>query len=132
MAKNHWDTYATAVAREMGYQWRIRYLGMPDPTGHGYPSRSVFGKLKDEGFIGASHSTHTQHYDEFYTGQALIGRRALQELDEHERTAIQVHFFGQGIRVKEKAHMLDWKVSTYWWRLNRAMDKFAWALRAIQ
>lgn len=132
MAKNHWDTYATAVAREMGYQWRVRYLGMPDPSGHGYPSRSLSGKLLEEGVVGAGHAgSHTQFFEEFYTNDALLGRRALTALNEQERTAIQVHFFGQGIQVKLKAHMLGWAVRTYWWRLNRAMEKFALALRSL-
>ena len=131
MAKNHWDTYATEVAREMGYQWRVRYLGMPDPGGHGYAPRSLSGKLLEEGIVGAGHSTHNQHFDEYYTDAALLGRRALEDLDEQERTAVKVHFFGKGIQVKQKAHMLGWKVSTYWWRLNRAMEKFSRSLRSL-
>jgi hypothetical protein len=131
MAKNHWDPYALHVAKEMGHQWRTRYLGTPD-TPIGYSPRAVLGKLKDEGPCGAGQPTaRDQHFPEFYTGAALLGRRAMTKLNDQERTAIEWHFLPARIPVKAKAHFLGWKVATYWWRLNRAMTKLAAALSSL-
>jgi len=35
------------------------------------------------------------------------------------------------VPVKVKADLLGWRVSTYWWRLNRAMTKLALNLRSL-
>jgi DNA-directed RNA polymerase specialized sigma24 family protein len=132
MARGHWDSYAVQVAREMGYQWRRRYLG--DVGGEivppGHATRSVLGKIREEGLEGAGQAFARQHFAEFYTGDALMGRRAMDGLTDVERAAIIFHFFAKGVPVKLKAHALGWPVRTYWWRLNRAMHQFARILRS--
>jgi DNA-directed RNA polymerase specialized sigma24 family protein len=132
MARGHWDSYAVQVAREMGYQWRRRYLG--DVGGEivppGHATRSVLGKIREEGLEGAGQAFARQHFPEFYTGLALEGRRVLHGLRDHDRVAITMHFYGQGLPVKQKAHALDWAVRTYWRRLDRGMDHFASGLRS--
>jgi DNA-directed RNA polymerase specialized sigma24 family protein len=132
MARSHWDSYAVQVAREMGYQWRRRYLGeyKGDRIPPGHASRSVLGKIQEEGFDGAGQTRAAQFFPEFYTGDALLGRRALQALNDVERTAITFHFYPRGVPVKLKAHTLGWPTRTYWWRLNRGMEKLGRALRS--
>ena len=141
MAKNHWDETTVAVCKEMGRQWRQRWHGeIPQKYGggnqaKGYPVRSLLGKLKEEGIEGASQSraVQDQFLGEAFTRDALVGRRVIAEkLNDQEKLAIEAHFFVVGLPVKLKAHTLGWKVSTYWWRLNRAMQKLSLGLRSVQ
>lgn len=127
MARNHWDAYALTVAREVGHQWRRRYLGDPDPLG--YPPRALLGKLMEEGVHGAGQSAFVQVVPEFYTGDALLGRRCMRLLREQDHIVLMVHFCGKGLPNKLKSHALGWKGRTYDWRLARAMDHFAKVLR---
>jgi hypothetical protein len=140
MAKDRWDPYAKAAAKEMGHQWRRHLMGSVPATQHkpseimpiGFDSRSMLGKLMEE-WEGAAQSTVNQYFPEFYTGDALLCRRAMTRLEEQERTAIEVHFFipARIVPVKVKAHLIAWKVSTYYWRLDRGMDKLSRALRSL-
>lgn len=140
MPKNHWDTTARNAAREMGYQFRRNYLGLLPPSAErpaeyappGYAPRDILGKIREEGLVGASQGYDRQIFREYFTGEALRCRRAMQALEEKERVAVFVHFAIAGEPVKVKAHALNWKLATYYWRLNRGMTKLAKALQSLE
>jgi hypothetical protein len=95
---------------------RIRqiYLGKD-----GWPSRSILGKLSEEGVLGASATRLVQSYSEVLTGEALETACAIKVLDEESREVLFVHYvvIGKG---KTKAYRLGISRDTYYERLHRA------------
>jgi hypothetical protein len=131
MARHSWDSYAVCAAREMGHQFRTRYVGQPDPLG--YEARSLAGKLIEEGLVGSSQSLKTprQFAAEYFTGAGLKARRAMRGLNDVERTVLEWHFLPRGVPVPQRARAIGWRPSTYYRHLNRAMHRFALALETL-
>lgn len=98
---------------------RAIYLGTD-----GWPSRSVIGKLRDEGVLGASCDKLTQHYREVLTGEQLETGNAIKQLSEHDRAILFVHYvvIGKG---KVKAARLDMARSTYYAYVEKAQGHLA-------
>lgn len=98
---------------------RAIYLGTD-----GWPSRSVIGKLRDEGVLGASCDKLTQHYREVLTGEQLVTGNAIKTLGEHDRAILFVHYvvIGKG---KVKAARLGMARSTYYTYVERAQGHLA-------
>lgn len=108
-----------AEAEPWGRQIRWTYLGKD-----GWPSRTMLGKLIDEGIVGASASKFTQFFPEHLSAEALAFNRVYKTLGEDDQLALFVHYvvIGKG---KTKAHRMGIPVRTYYDRLDRAHKAFA-------
>ena len=99
---------------DWGRQIRKVYLGH-----EGWPSRSVLGKLKEEGILGAASVRFVQFEPEFLIGECLETNRAIKGLTEIDREILFVHYvvIGKG---KLKAARLDMPRSTYYSHIDQA------------
>ena len=111
--------YIDARCQDWGHSIRAIYIGKD-----GWPSRSVIGKLRDEGVLGASCDKLTQHYREVLTGERLETGNAIKQLSEHDRAILFVHYvvIGKG---KVKAARLNVSRKTYYEYVNRAQGHLA-------
>lgn len=100
-----------------GAQIRWVHLGKD-----GWPSRSVLGKLIEEGALGASSSRFIQNYPEVLNPEALETNNAIRQLGESEREILFVHYvvIGKG---KVKAWRMNLAKNTYYDRIDAAHRK---------
>jgi hypothetical protein len=105
-----------------GRQIRWLYLGRD-----GWPSRSVIGKLREEGMLGASFSRFTQHWPEVLNPVALKVNNGYKQLAEPDREILFIHYvvIGKG---KVKAHRLGLPKSTYYDRVDAAQRRLCAAM----
>jgi len=108
-----------------GKQIRRVYLGHD-----GWPSKSILGRLQEEGLLGAASSRFVQHYSECLMGEAVETGNAIKKLSEEHREILFVHYvvIGKG---KVKAHWLDLPVRTYYNRLDKAQTVLAGVLASF-
>lgn len=89
----------------------------------GWPSRSMLGRLIEEGAVGAAQSgTVRNHYPEVLEGRALEVNTALRRMMETHQMELQcwvvfAHYVVKG-HAKGKAVALDIKVDDYWKHLH--------------
>lgn len=114
--------YIHARCTDWGRGVRAIYLGRD-----GWPSRSVIGKLRDEGLLGASCDKLTQHYREVLTGEQLETGNAIKQLSEDDRAILFVHYVIVG-KGKIKAHRLGIGRTTYYAYVEKAQGHLAVAL----
>lgn len=96
----------------------VHYLLFGDA---GWPSRTMLGKIMEEGFTGAAAQNLVHHYPEVLTGEALEVSRAIKRLPSEEmRTVIFAHYVLTRVPVKAKAAKLGIERSTYYDRLKSA------------
>jgi hypothetical protein len=60
--------------------------------GDGYPSRSMLGKLLEEGAVGAATNQFTREFPEVLVGENLIVANAVKTLSEKPRAVVSVHY----------------------------------------
>jgi hypothetical protein len=60
--------------------------------GNGYPSRTILGKLLEEGAVGAACNQYTREFPEVLMGENLIVANAVKTLAEKPRAIISVHY----------------------------------------
>lgn len=106
--------YIRARGKEWGYQIRKIYLGAD-----GWPSRTILGRLREEGLLGAASTRLVDNYRECLVGETLETGNAIKRLDEEDREILFVHFvvIGKG---KVKAARLGISRTTYYAKLDRA------------
>jgi hypothetical protein len=108
-----------AEAERWGRQMRWKWLGKD-----GWPSRTMLGKLIDEGVVGASSAKFMQFFPEHLTSDALAVNRVVQALAEGDRAMFFVHYIVIG-KGKTKAHRMGVPVRTYYDHLDRAHKAYA-------
>lgn len=111
--------YIESRCKEWGHAVRAIYVGKD-----GWPSRSVLGKLREEGVLGASCDKLAQHYREVLTGERLDTGNAIKRLGEEDRAILFVHYvvIGKG---KVKAARLGVSRKTYYDYVNKAQGHLA-------
>ncbi len=60
--------------------------------GDGYPSRTILGKLVEEGAVGAACNQYTREFPEVLMGENLIVANAVKTLAEKPRAIVSVHY----------------------------------------
>ncbi len=67
-------------------QWWLMFKG------NGYPSRTILGKLMEEGAVGAATNQFTREFPEVLQGENLMIANAIKTLPELPRAIISVHY----------------------------------------
>lgn len=107
-----------------GRQIRWLYIGKD-----GWPSRSVIGRLRDEGMLGAASSRFTQHWPEVLNETALKVNNGYKRLSETDREILFIHYVVVG-KGKVKAARLNLPRSTYYDRVDAAQKRLLTAMLA--
>lgn len=79
--------WVDAVLKEWGRAQHWLMFGK-----HGVPSRTILGKLIEEGPVGASTNQFTREFPEVLCGENLIVANAVKTLPEHHRAIVSVHY----------------------------------------
>ena len=93
----------------------------------GYPTRTMLGKLMEEGVVGASCSSLTMEYPEVLVGENLKTENAVKTLPETPRNIITAHYVFR-LPVKLKCAKLEIPKTTYYQLLSHAHINIANAL----
>ncbi len=111
--------------KHWGWQMRIFYLG-----GDGWISRSILGKMMEEGLLGASASRLIQFFPECMDAEALKYNNAIKTLGERDRETLVICYVVIG-KLKVKAHRLGIDESTLFQRRNTAQAHLSQAIHRV-
>src|SRR6476646_5461059 len=87
--------------------------------GNGFPSRSMLGKMIEEGLIGAGCSQFVSSYPEVLNEENLIVENAVKALAEESRAIVTVHYVIR-MPARRKFHKLNISKNRYYEILDRA------------
>lgn len=97
----------------------------------GFPTRTMLGKLMEEGLVGAAFNRFTMEYPEVLVGENLAVANAIKTLPETPRTIITVHYVIR-LPAKLKYAKLNIKKDAYYDALSNAHYLIANALQAAE
>jgi hypothetical protein len=118
-------SWVNAVCKEWGraQYWLLFGKG-------GFPTRTILGKLMEEGVVGAACSQFTMEYPEVLTGDNLVVANAIKTLSEVPRSVVTVHYvFRMPTRLKYAK--LGMGRTSYYDTLNLSHVQLANAIDAI-
>lgn len=95
----------------------------------GFPTRTMLGKLIEEGVVGASFSSFTASYPEVLQGENLAVANAVKTLPENPRTVTTAHYVIR-MPTKQKFAHLGISKTVYYDTLSAAHLLIANALQA--
>lgn len=84
---------------------------------NGWPSRTLLGKLIDEGLVGAVAGEWARPFPEVLTGANLVTANAVKRLGEESRTLITVHYVIRG-HASYKCKVIHMAPRTYYQKLD--------------
>jgi hypothetical protein len=90
----------------------------------GLPSRTILGKLIEEGLVGAACNQWTKDYPEVLQGQNLIVANAVKQLPEQPRTLITIHYVISGT-ARYKCRVISMPIRTYYGQIDHAHFELA-------
>ena len=97
----------------------------------GYPTRTMLGKLIEEGVVGASCNQFTIEYPEVLMGRNLQVANAVKTLAEMPRTVVSAHYVFR-MPAKQKYTKLGMSHTKYYNTLSQAHLSIANALQAAE
>lgn len=95
----------------------------------GFPTRTMLGKLIEEGVVGAAFNKFTMTYPEVLQGENLIVANAVKTLPENPRTVVTAHYVIR-MPTKQKYAHLGISKTVYYDTLSAAHLLIANALQA--
>lgn len=84
---------------------------------NGWPSRTLLGKMIDEGLVGAAAGEWGRPFPEVLTGKNLITANAVKRLGEDSRTLVTVHYVIRGY-ARYKCKVIHMAQRTYYQKLD--------------
>jgi hypothetical protein len=84
---------------------------------NGWPSRTLLGKMIDEGIVGAAVGQWVREFPEVLTGQNLLTANAVKRLGEESRTLVTVHYVIKG-HARHKCRVIHMAPRTYYAKLD--------------
>lgn len=97
----------------------------------GWPTRSMLGRLIDEGIIGASSNQFTMQYPEVLSAENLKTANAIKTLPEEPRALITIHYVFR-LRARDKCERIEMPIRTYYARINDAHRAIESALQLME
>lgn len=113
-----------AVCKEWGKAQHWLMFGR-----RGFGSRTMLGKLIDEGVVGAASNQYTREFPEVLTGENLIVANAIKTLPEWPRAIVSVHYVIR-LPAYKKYQRLEIPRSTYYEILSQSHIKIANSIEA--
>lgn len=111
--------WVDAICKEWG---RAQYWLLFGKTG--WPTRTVLGKLMEEGIVGAACSQFLVEYPEVLTGDNLRTANAIKLLPEEPRSLVTIHYVIR-MPAKQKCQRIPLPLRTYYAKLGDAHVRLA-------
>lgn len=99
--------------------------------GNGFPSRTMLGKLLEEGAVGAATNQYTREFPEVLTGDNLMVANAVKTLPEYPRALVSVHYVLR-LPARDKWRQIGIDRQMYYDVLSGAQVKIANAMEASE